>query len=51
MDKVESFHRECCAGCDDPPDPAIKAALKVLGNDFCDLPFFVDRIFYSSAYS
>jgi hypothetical protein len=34
MDKVESFYRECCAGCDEPPDPAIKAALKVLGNDF-----------------
>ena len=33
MDKVESFYRECCAGCDEPPDPAIKAALKVLGND------------------
>ena len=33
MDKVESFYRECCAGCDEPPDPAIKAVLKVLGND------------------
>jgi len=29
MDKVESFYRECCAGCDEQPDPAIKAALKV----------------------
>ncbi|KAF8804912.1 RNI-like protein [Phlegmacium glaucopus] len=28
MDKVESFYRECCAGCDEQPDPAIKAALK-----------------------
>ena len=39
MDKVESFYRECCAGCDELPDLAIKAALKVLGNDpFCILP-------------
>ena len=39
MDKVESFYRECCAGCDEHPDPAIKAALKVLGNDlFVFLP-------------
>jgi protein phosphatase 1 regulatory subunit 37 len=39
MDKVESFYRECCAGCDEQPDPAIKAALKVLGNDpVCILP-------------
>lgn len=38
MDKVESFYRECCAGCDEPPDPAIKAALKVPRNDlFCIL--------------
>lgn len=29
MDKVESFYRECCVGCDEQPDPAIKAALKV----------------------
>ena len=29
MDKVESFYRECCAGCDEQPDPGIKAALKV----------------------
>ena len=29
MDKVESFYRECCAGCDEAPDPAISAALKV----------------------
>ena len=29
MDKVESFYRECCAGCDEQPDPAIKAAFKV----------------------
>ncbi|TFK18854.1 RNI-like protein [Coprinopsis marcescibilis] len=28
MDKVESFYQECCAGCDDDPDPAISAALK-----------------------
>ncbi|KAF9444503.1 RNI-like protein [Macrolepiota fuliginosa MF-IS2] len=28
MDKVESFYRECCAGCDDDPDPAISAAFK-----------------------
>lgn len=55
MDKVESFYRECCAGCDEQPDPAIKAALKVLGNDsFCTLPeliVFVEHISYQSAYS
>ncbi|RDB16470.1 hypothetical protein Hypma_002780 [Hypsizygus marmoreus] len=28
MDKVESFYRECCAGCDEDPDPAITVALK-----------------------
>jgi protein phosphatase 1 regulatory subunit 37 len=30
MDKVESFYRECCAGCDEKPDPAITKAFKVL---------------------
>jgi hypothetical protein len=34
MDKVESFYRECCAGCDEQPDPGIKAALKVRNNHF-----------------
>jgi protein phosphatase 1 regulatory subunit 37 len=29
LDKVESFYRECCAGCDEDPDPAITAAFKV----------------------
>jgi protein phosphatase 1 regulatory subunit 37 len=29
MDKVESFYRECCAGCEEEPDPAITVALKV----------------------
>ncbi|PFH46913.1 hypothetical protein AMATHDRAFT_50684 [Amanita thiersii Skay4041] len=28
MDKVESFYRECCAGCDEPPEPAISIAFK-----------------------
>ncbi|KAL0959057.1 hypothetical protein HGRIS_014357 [Hohenbuehelia grisea] len=28
LDKVESFFRECCAGCDEQPDPGISAALK-----------------------
>ncbi|KII85687.1 hypothetical protein PLICRDRAFT_178724 [Plicaturopsis crispa FD-325 SS-3] len=28
LDKVESFYRECCAGCDERPDPAITAAFK-----------------------
>ncbi|KAH6879625.1 hypothetical protein BKA70DRAFT_1447902 [Coprinopsis sp. MPI-PUGE-AT-0042] len=32
MDKVESFYRECCAGCDEHPDPAITAALKHAAN-------------------
>ena len=29
MEKVESFYRECCAGCDEEPDTAISAAFKV----------------------
>lgn len=29
MEKVESFYRECCESCDENPDPAISAALKV----------------------
>ena len=29
MDKVESFYRECCEGCDEKPDPAITNAFKV----------------------
>lgn len=29
MDKVESFYRECCTGCEEEPDPAITVALKV----------------------
>ncbi|KIL56431.1 hypothetical protein M378DRAFT_17099 [Amanita muscaria Koide BX008] len=28
MDRVESFYRECCAGCDEDPDSAISAAFK-----------------------
>ncbi|KAG7440205.1 RNI-like protein [Guyanagaster necrorhizus] len=28
MDKVESFWRECCAGCDEDPDPLISIAFK-----------------------
>ncbi|KAG6848495.1 hypothetical protein H0H93_016526 [Arthromyces matolae] len=28
LDKVEAFYRECCAGCDEQPDPAITAAFK-----------------------
>ncbi|PPQ96897.1 hypothetical protein CVT26_005882 [Gymnopilus dilepis] len=28
MDKVDSFYRECCAGCEEEPDAAITAALK-----------------------
>jgi len=31
LDKVEAFYRECCAGCDEKPDPAISFAFKVLG--------------------
>jgi hypothetical protein len=29
MDKVESFYRECCEGCQEPPDMGIMAAFKV----------------------
>ncbi len=29
MEKVESFYRECCAGCDEAPDTAISTAFKV----------------------
>ncbi|KAG6917154.1 hypothetical protein DXG01_003667 [Tephrocybe rancida] len=28
LDKVESFYRECCVGCDEEPDPAITVAFK-----------------------
>ncbi|KAJ6574419.1 hypothetical protein B0H19DRAFT_1124428 [Mycena capillaripes] len=28
MDKVESFYRECCEGCQEPPDKGITAAFK-----------------------
>ncbi|CAA7270344.1 unnamed protein product [Cyclocybe aegerita] len=28
MDRVEAFYRECCAGCEEEPDPAITVALK-----------------------
>ncbi|KAJ7751788.1 hypothetical protein DFH07DRAFT_1032273 [Mycena maculata] len=28
MDKVESFYRECCEGCQEPPDPGIMRAFK-----------------------
>ena len=44
MDKVESFYRECCAGCDEQPDPGIKAALKVkmtISTSFQNLLFYV----------
>ena len=30
MEKVESFYRECCVGCDEHPDTAISAAFKVI---------------------
>lgn len=29
LEKVESFYRECCAGCDEQPDPGISLAFKV----------------------
>jgi protein phosphatase 1 regulatory subunit 37 len=29
LDKVESFYRECCAGTEEEPDPAISFAFKV----------------------
>ncbi|KDQ23487.1 hypothetical protein PLEOSDRAFT_1098225 [Pleurotus ostreatus PC15] len=28
LEKVESFYRECCAGCDEQPDPGISLAFK-----------------------
>ncbi|KAF9016017.1 RNI-like protein [Hymenopellis radicata] len=28
MDKVDSFYKECCAGCDEQPDPSVSAAFK-----------------------
>lgn len=37
LDKVESFYRECCAGCDEEPDPQISAAFKVGINQFTRL--------------
>ncbi|KAF9261653.1 RNI-like protein [Marasmius fiardii PR-910] len=32
MDKVDSFYRECCDECDEPPDPAISAAFNSAAN-------------------
>ncbi|KAF8638634.1 hypothetical protein AX17_002059 [Amanita inopinata Kibby_2008] len=29
MEKVESFYQECCAGCDETPEPMISAAFKM----------------------
>jgi protein phosphatase 1 regulatory subunit 37 len=29
MDRVDSFYRECCQGCEEEPDPAVSAAFKV----------------------
>ena len=29
LDKVDGFYKECCTGCDEQPDPAVSAALKV----------------------
>jgi hypothetical protein len=29
MDKVESFYRECCEGCQEQPDKGIATAFKV----------------------
>lgn len=37
LDKVESFYRECCAGCDEEPDPQISVAFKVSVNQFTPL--------------
>lgn len=44
MDKVDAFYRECCAGCEEEPDPAISAAFKVCSvlkslstRIFCDI--------------
>ena len=34
MDKVDAFYRECCAGCDEEPDPAVSAAFKVPSTSF-----------------
>ena len=57
MDKVESFYRECCAGCDEQPDPAIKAALKVeMTRPFVSFQklicvFLLEYISYQSTYS
>lgn len=36
LDKVESFYRECCAGCEEEPDPTISAAFKVRKNRPCN---------------
>ena len=45
MDKVESFYRECCVGCDEKPDPAISSALKVRVPPWC--PHYDNKRKYS----
>ncbi|KIY47737.1 RNI-like protein, partial [Fistulina hepatica ATCC 64428] len=32
LEQVESFYRECCQGCDEPPDPMVTKAFKVATN-------------------
>jgi protein phosphatase 1 regulatory subunit 37 len=39
MDKVESFYRECCAGREEEPDPAVSTAFKV-----CFFFFAIDSV-------
>ncbi len=51
MDKVESFYRECCAGCDEEADPQISAAFKVGVNQFSrlSLPTSSTRVHHTLA--
>jgi len=45
MDKVDSFYKECCAGCDEHPDPAISAAFKVCTP--CIFPLAPNSLLYT----
>ncbi len=51
MEKVDAFYRECCAGCDEEPDPAVSAAFKVHSVSFLLfrlLILYVARFHYHS---
>jgi protein phosphatase 1 regulatory subunit 37 len=44
LDKVESFYRECCAGAEEEPDPAITFAFKVFTHSLIPSPLLTLRL-------